>query len=121
LKYGCAPYQIPLWESSVPARRRGTNAARWRFPSLFPDFIQDGGIIMPVLLGIILGVLLTIAGAFAYDTTTGRAPNGLAPTAAEGQPPMVNWDVVGNDWVGLKSNLREMETDLQKGWKKITG
>lgn len=76
---------------------------------------------MPVLLGIILGVLLTIAGAFAYDATTGRAPNGLAPTAAEGQAPMVNWDVVGNDWVGLKTNLREMESDLQKGWKKITG
>ena len=75
---------------------------------------------MPILLGMILGVLLTIAGAFAYDTTTGRAPNGLAPSAAGGQPPMVNWDVVGNDWHGLQANLRDMEAEIEKGWKKIT-
>ena len=30
---------------------------------------------MPVLLGVILGVFLTIAGAFAYDASTGRAAN----------------------------------------------
>jgi hypothetical protein len=32
---------------------------------------------MPVLLGMILGITLIIAAAFAYDTTTGRAPNGI--------------------------------------------
>ena len=29
---------------------------------------------MPLLAGIILGALLTIGAAFAYDSTTGRAP-----------------------------------------------
>ena len=33
---------------------------------------------MPVLLGVIFGVFLTVAGALAYDTTTGRVANGLS-------------------------------------------
>jgi len=52
---------------------------------------------MPILLGVILGVFLTVAGAFVYDTTTGRAPNGLPPSAAGGRPPMVNWNVVSDN------------------------
>jgi hypothetical protein len=76
---------------------------------------------MGVWLGIILGVVLTIAGAFAYDTMTGRAPNGLAPSAASGQAPMVNWDVVSENWHGLQANLQVMETEIEKGWKKLTG
>ena len=36
---------------------------------------------MPMLLGMILGALLTIAGALTYDTLSGRAPNGLPPSA----------------------------------------
>jgi hypothetical protein len=38
-----------------------------------------------------------------------------------GQPPMVNWDVVGEDWHDLRANIQEMGTQLEKGWKKITG
>ena len=47
---------------------------------------------MRVLLGIILGVFLTIAGAYTTPTnsSTGREPNGLTATAAGGQAPMVN-------------------------------
>ncbi len=75
---------------------------------------------MPVLFGMILGVLLTIAAAFAYDTSTGRAPNGLPPTAAGGHPPMVNWDVVNEDWHGVRTNLEEMGAEVQKGWKRLT-
>ena len=32
---------------------------------------------MPVLLGFILGVAATILGVYEYDSTTGRAGNGL--------------------------------------------
>jgi hypothetical protein len=49
---------------------------------------------VPILLGFILGVAVTIAGAFAFDSATGRAANGL--TAAS-QAPMVNWAVVDGE------------------------
>jgi hypothetical protein len=32
---------------------------------------------MRLVIGMILGVLLTVATAFVYDSITGRAPNGL--------------------------------------------
>ena len=50
---------------------------------------------MPALFGFILGVVVTIAGAYLYDSSTGRAANGMSPTAAA---PMVNWNVVTDDW-----------------------
>ena len=40
---------------------------------------------MPVLLGFILGVAVTILGVYEYDSSTGRAGNGLAATAAGGK------------------------------------
>ena len=76
---------------------------------------------MPVLIGMILGVLLTVAGAYTYDTMSGRAANGLPQSAASGQPPMVNWDVVSEDWQDLRTNMRDMGTQLEKGGKKIAG
>jgi hypothetical protein len=76
---------------------------------------------MPILLGMILGVLLTIGAAFVYDATTGRAPNGLPPSAANGRPPMVNWDVVSDNWHGLQVNLRELSAQIERGWKKLAG
>jgi hypothetical protein len=76
---------------------------------------------MPMLLGIILGVILTIAGAFVYDTNTGRALNGLTPTAAGGRPPMVNWDVVGDNWEGVKTHLQNAGAEVERGWKRIAG
>ncbi len=75
---------------------------------------------MPILLGVILGVLFTVAGAFTYDTMSGRAANGLPPAAAGGQPPIVNWDVVRDNWHELEVNTRDMGTQLEKGWKRIT-
>jgi hypothetical protein len=73
------------------------------------------------LLGIILGVILTIAGAYAYDSSTGRAPNGLASTAAGGQAPMVNWDVVGANWDSFKADVRERADNLERSLKRHTG
>jgi hypothetical protein len=57
---------------------------------------------MRVLFGIILGVLLTIGGAYLYDSRNG------ATTASTNslQRPMVNWDVVGNKWNRLTERAR---------------
>jgi hypothetical protein len=75
---------------------------------------------MPVLLGIILGVLIAVGGAFAYDTATGRAPNGLEPTAAGGHPPLVNWNVLGDDLHSVRQQLRAAGSDIETGWHRLT-
>jgi hypothetical protein len=76
---------------------------------------------MPALLGFILGVVLTVAGAYVYDSSTGRAPNGLGPTAAGGRPPVVNWNVIGDDWQNLQASVRSTTEDLEKSLKRHTG
>ena len=76
---------------------------------------------MRVLLGIILGVILTIAGTYTYDSSTGRAANGLTTTAAGGQAPMVNWDVVNANWNLFKTNVRESADNLERNIKHHTG
>jgi hypothetical protein len=53
---------------------------------------------MRVLLGIILGVFLTVGGAYLYDSHTS--------STASAQRPMVNWDVVGNNWNRLTARAR---------------
>jgi hypothetical protein len=84
-----------------------------------PDF--DRRLIMPILLGIILGVILTIGGAYEYDTVTGRAPNGLTATAADGRAPMVNWDIVTGDWRNISAGMHKTSDDLQRLVKPHTG
>jgi hypothetical protein len=74
---------------------------------------------MRVFIGMILGAFLTIAGAFTYDTLSGRMDN-IPPSAGE-QRPMVNWDVVKNNWNSLEANLREMGSRVQEQWRKLTG
>lgn len=76
---------------------------------------------MRVLLGIILGVFLTIAGTYAYDSSTGREPNGLTSTAAGGQAPMVNWDVVSANWSLFKTSVSESADNLERSFKRHTG
>jgi hypothetical protein len=68
---------------------------------------------VPVLLGFILGVALTIAGVYEYDSATGRAANGLPATAAGGQAPMVNWNVVSDDWQNLRVKAENLENKLK--------
>jgi hypothetical protein len=58
---------------------------------------------MRLLLGIIIGGLLTVAGAYVVDKAG-------SPDAK----PMVNWDVVAKN-VGIVTNL------AREGWRKITG
>ena len=74
-----------------------------------------------MLLGIIIGVFLTIVAAYAYDSSTGRAPNGLASTAAEGQAPIVNWDVVSAHWSLLKARVGASADNLERSIKRHTG
>lgn len=76
---------------------------------------------MRILFGFILGVVLTIAGAYAYNSQTGRAANGLSATAAGGQAPMVNWDVVSDGWQNLQANVRSKAENLEHRLKQHTG
>lgn len=76
---------------------------------------------MPVLLGFILGVALTILGVYVFDTSTGRVANGMSATAAGGKAPMVNWDVVTNDWRNFEANVRSTTDDLERKLKQHSG
>jgi hypothetical protein len=76
---------------------------------------------MQMLLGIILGILITVCAAFVYDSSTGRAANGLTVASADGHAPLVNWDVASHDWDGMKQRLRGVAVDVERGWKRITG
>lgn len=66
---------------------------------------------MRLLFGIILGVALTIGGAYVYDwNTAGTASADITTTAAR---PMVNWDVVGVKWHDLTTGARQQ-------WDRVT-
>jgi hypothetical protein len=58
---------------------------------------------MRVLVGIILGAVLTIGGAYLYDSHTAPGP---ATSSASAQRPMVNWDVVSTKWNHLTERAR---------------
>lgn len=66
---------------------------------------------MRVLLGIILGAVLTIGGAYLYDShhalIAASPPNSV-------QRPMVNWDVVGTKWQHLTERARAE-------WNRVAG
>lgn len=64
---------------------------------------------MRMFIGIILGIILTVGGAFIAD--------GLRPApGADGVEvkPMVNWDVVGE-------KCKTLSTAVQDGWNRLTG
>jgi hypothetical protein len=88
---------------------------------------------MRFILGVILGILLTVGGAYVYDSISGRAAttppaktaSSAAPRAAspvaEDQRPMVNWDVVSKDLDDLRAGLVQVGNRVQETWKKLTG
>lgn len=76
---------------------------------------------MPVFFGFILGIIVTIAGAYLYDSQTGREVNGLSAASAGGQAPMVNWDVVSDDWNNLRSDMRTKAENIERSLKRHTG
>jgi hypothetical protein len=63
---------------------------------------------MRLLFGMILGAVLTVGAAFFHDTW------GTKPSTAEmaEQRPMVNWDVVGENWRVVRARAREAWTTL---------
>jgi len=80
---------------------------------------------MRVLLGMILGVLLTIGVAYLNDHVTSGSgtTTEVATTDGNGQPvrttvdtttrkPWVNWDVVDRDWRGFTTSARHAWNQL---------
>ena len=65
---------------------------------------------MRVFLGMILGALLTVSIAFLYDTWA-TGPSG-SQTATIEQRPMVNWDVVDQNWQVVRQRAREAWTAM---------
>jgi hypothetical protein len=62
---------------------------------------------MRVFLGILLGVFITIAGAYIYDSmTVGTAVATAQAPAGDVTKPMVNWDVVDRNWRGFTDRVR---------------
>lgn len=64
---------------------------------------------MRLLFGVILGALLTIGGAYVYDSAHERPT-----TTAVAQRPLVNWNVVAVKWNGLTTRARSE-------WTRIAG
>jgi len=72
-----------------------------------------------IFLGVILGFLLTVGSAFTYDTLSGRAAT-TTTTVASDPRPMVNWDVVSQDFTDLRAGLVEVGNRVQDQWRKLT-
>ncbi|MGD9845942.1 MAG: hypothetical protein AB7O60_16745 [Variibacter sp.] len=70
---------------------------------------------MRLILGMILGAVLTIVGAYIHDSGTSpiAPPADTAQTDATHVRPMVNWDVVGQEWDRLNARA-------QAEWNKWT-
>ena len=64
---------------------------------------------MRLLLGIILGGVLTVGGAYLYDSNNAAM---AANTPTSVSRPMVNWDVVGTKWERLSERARTEWTRL---------
>lgn len=66
---------------------------------------------MRLLLGIILGGILTVGGAYLYDSHNSvRAAD--APASA--QRPLVNWEVVG-------TKLQHLTERARSEWNRVAG
>ena len=72
---------------------------------------------MPVLLGFILGVFVTIFGAYMYDAGTGNAGTGMS---VSNQAPMVNWSVVQSDWQIFEEHVRTTADNIGRTIKQHT-
>ena len=66
---------------------------------------------MRLLLGIVLGGVLTVGGAYIYDSHNALA-TANAPAAM--QQPLVNWNVVGTKWQHLNHRARSE-------WARLAG
>jgi hypothetical protein len=68
-------------------------------------FALIGGFVMRVLLGMILGALLLVAGVYVYDSqSTSTVASGQTASASR---TIVNWDVAASDWSLLKRRAQD--------------
>jgi hypothetical protein len=66
---------------------------------------------MRLILGMLLGAFLLIAGAYYHDSMqTSTVASG--PDATQNRP-MVNWDVVEANWNSFKIRVQESWADLR--------
>ena len=65
---------------------------------------------MRLLSGMVLGALLTVGAAFFYDSWAAGPSASRTPTVE--QRPMVNWDVVDENWRVVRQRAREAWTTL---------
>ena len=63
---------------------------------------------MRLLFGMILGAALTVGAAYIHDIASAGSVAGTTT-----QRPMVNWDVVAENWRILKDRARD-------GWSRLT-
>jgi hypothetical protein len=68
---------------------------------------------MRVFLGIVLGALLTISGAYLIDSYN-AGPN---TAVAQSESRMVNWDAVDRNWQSFKSRVQSEWTRLSSSVK----
>ena len=66
---------------------------------------------MRVLFGIILGGLLTVGGAYLYDSHNALDAANAPATA---QRPLVNWDIVSVKW-------QHLTVRAKSEWSRIAG
>ncbi len=66
---------------------------------------------MRLLLGIILGIILTIGVAYLHDASASGPPKAAGQTSVE-QQPIVNWDVLGRKWQSLTLGVRNTWNNL---------
>lgn len=66
---------------------------------------------MRILIGMILGAILTVAAAYSIDSmNTSTVASG--PNATDNKP-MVNWDVVQTNWKNFKERAQQGWSDLR--------
>lgn len=61
---------------------------------------------MRLLLGIVLGALLTVTGAYLYDSSHALNASTTTGAARAAERPLVNWDVVNTKWDHLAARAR---------------
>jgi hypothetical protein len=61
---------------------------------------------MRFLLGIVVGVFLTVGAAYLSDASTTQISASGTQSSVEHRP-MVNWDVVSRNWQSLSSGVRQ--------------
>jgi hypothetical protein len=66
---------------------------------------------MRLLLGIILGIILTIGVAYLHDASASGPSKAAGQTSVE-QQPIVNWDVLGRNWQNLTLGVRNTWNNL---------